>query len=220
MNSILCYYIYNCNHNYDMASMTSMTKESTASTASTASTFRFKYSFHFQNMLNGFASKNADKPKKEFDECFNKWCIQNERYINEERSEMVNKGYNRDFNNKIYLSVRYYFRNKHKSCDGKGKGESADQGKGKLKYVKLSNTFKTLMKNHIYDNKGGNKSPKEMFALFYNSDNDEIQKFIQSETNKLRENGYSEKDILFRIKKMYKNLYFVTLRRDKKNKEQ
>ena len=198
-------------------------------TVNTVSTYRFKYTQQFQSMLYDFASKHADLPKKEFDACFKDWCDNNRRYVTREYNHLVNQGYNRDFQQKMYLSVRYYFRNKSGKSKGKGGGEDKGQGKAdgkemgkkksKLKYVRLANELKILMKQHIYDNKGINKSPKEMFGLFYNSDNEEIQKFLKSETAKLQGNEYSEKDILFRIKKMYKNLYFVALRNNNKPKQ-
>ena len=200
---------------------------STANTVNTVSTYRFKYTPQFQRMLHDFASKHADLPKKEFDACFKDWCDNNRRYVTREYNHLVNQGYNRDFQQKMYLSVRYYFRNKSGKSKGNGEGKGEGEGEGKemgkkkskLKYVRLADELKILMKQHIYDNRGINKSPKEMFGLFYNSDNDEIQKFLKSETAKLQENEYSEKDILFRIKKMYKNLYFVALRNNNKLKQ-
>ena len=190
----------------------------------TVSTYRFKYTPDFQQRLSEFATKHADKSKKEFDVCFKNWCSINKEHVDNEYQTLVNQGYNRDFQHRMYLSVRYYFRNKKKKGDnannmlsrsGKHTTCKSDKKKTKLKYVRIADELKTLMKQHIYDNKGNNKSPKEMFGLFHNSANEEIQRFLKSEKTKLQENGYSDKDVLFRIKKTYKNQYFVALRKSK-----
>ena len=103
----------------------------------------------------------------------------------------------------MYLSVRYYFRNKKKKGDnannmlsrsGKHTTCKSDKKKTKLKYVRIADELKTLMKQHIYDNKGNNKSPKEMFGLFHNSTNEEIRDFL-----KVKKQNYKKTDIQIRM---------------------
>lgn len=210
-----------------------MDTKNTVNTTGTIRTYRFKYTPDFQQRLSEFAIKHADKPKKEFDACFKNWCSINQQHVDNEYETLVNQGYNRDFQHRMYLSVRYYFRNKQNKQNkndndndndnadnmmnrsGKQVRCKSDKKKTKLKYVRMADELKTLMKQHIYDNMGVNKSPKEMFGLFHNSANEEIRRFLKSEKTKLQENGYSDKDVLFRIKKTYKNQYFVALRKSK-----
>ena len=74
--------------------------------------YRFKFSVEFSELLNNFAKIHQYDERKDFKEEWKKWCEINNEFIEKERIEHEEKGYNGDILKKIYNSVRYYYRNK------------------------------------------------------------------------------------------------------------
>jgi hypothetical protein len=75
-------------------------------------TYRFKFSVEFSELLNNFAKIHQYDERNDFKKEWNKWCEINNEFIEKERIEHEEKGYNGDILKKMYNSVRYYYRNK------------------------------------------------------------------------------------------------------------
>ena len=74
--------------------------------------FRFNFSEEINRQLGYFAKLHKHEDRIEFKENWQDWIEENEQLINEERIRLENLGYDGDIEDKMYKSVRYYFRKK------------------------------------------------------------------------------------------------------------
>ena len=100
---------------------------------------------------------------------------------------------------KMFKTVRYYLKNK--SVEKK-------EPKQRRKYVSISKNVITSMDKHI-DSKALVEKMKPAFAYNNYSSLDEMSEIIDNEINRLISEGMSEVEALNKIKKTYKNRYYL-----------
>ena len=159
-------------------------------------TYRFNFSENFNRELLEFSQDHKFDDRESFNDEFNTWKKNNNNLIMQEERFLINRGYNGDFDDKMYKSVRYYFKNKSLSKKSEKK---------RKKYVNFDKKLLKLMDDTIKKTID-NKKPEASFKIF-NKENEENELYV-SEKDKMIKNGMNDKDLLKKIKKTYKNRYY------------
>ena len=168
--------------------------------------FRFNFSEEFNKELGYFAKLHKHEDRKEFKENWQKWIEDNEDLINEERKRLVNLGYEGDIEDKMYKSVRYYFRKKPLRTEPVKRGERIVVSK------ELLNQIDQHIKNNNFDE---NYTPQVAYEDFYNQ-------YIELINTEIEELNIDDDEFLQnKIKKTYKNRFYVIIRKkNNKSKKQ
>ena len=76
--------------------------------------YRYKFSEIFLDELKSFIDIHRFDDIPIFKEAWDKWCIDNIILVNEEKRRLDALGYKNDVGKKMYMSARYYYKNKLK----------------------------------------------------------------------------------------------------------
>lgn len=169
----------------------------------TVKIFRFKFSEDFSNILEQFAIVHQyDKPKI-FREAYNNFIKDNENIVIREKRYLIGNGYDGDINDKMYRSARYYFKNKdYSNTENKFKDKQK-----RRKYIKQNSEFINAVDEHVNQMLRTEMKPSEAFKNF--QENELYSTIYNNELSRIGKYLDSEKDILNKIKKTYKNRYFT-----------
>ena len=183
-------------------------------------THRYEFSEYAMTQLNYFTQVHKYDERKAFKEAWEKWITSDDiaQMIASETQKLTNEGFDGDVEDKMFKSVRYYFRKKPSE-------QTAEKEQTpRKKYVGFTGKILTTMDLHIiskikenlqeqdqktpenHDKKHfkSNVSPDKAFNDFY-STNTEI---IQKETELLQQDETMNDDAIeLKIKKTYKNRY-------------
>jgi len=162
--------------------------------------FRFKFKDDFMKELYNFSKIHQYDERKSFKEAWEKWVEENDEIVNIEINRLKDLGYNGNIIDKMFKSARYYFRNK--------KTVKLDPVK-RRKYVNVQKKTLDIIDNHILTNvKNPNFKPSNSFDDFCKEKID----ILTEEINYLYKNGITVPlDIKNKIKKTYKNRYFMII---------
>jgi Fe-S cluster biosynthesis and repair protein YggX len=168
-------------------------------------TFRFNFSEEFNKELGYFSKLHKHEDRIEFKENWEKWIEDNEDLINEERKRLTNLGYEGNIENKMYTSVRYYFRKKPSRPEQKEREKERER-------IVVSKELLQQIEQHIKSNNfNENYTPQIAYEEFCNQYSELI-------TNEIQElNIDDDKFLQNKIKKTYKNKFYVIIRK-KNNK--
>jgi hypothetical protein len=164
--------------------------------------FRYKLDEKFISELYQFSKIHQYDHRKDFKEAWKNWIEDNEEIVNKEIERLTELDYKGDILDKMFKSARYYFRNKST--------EKKDPKKRKI-YVGIQTSLLEEMDKYILTNKN---KPSTGFDNFC-KENIEL---LQKEVTNLYKNGITDsEEIKNKIKKTYKNRYFMLISKDKKN---
>jgi len=160
--------------------------------------YRYKFSEKFTKELYIFSKIHQYDHRKDFKEAWIIWIEENNEMVEEEIRRLTSLEYEGDVLDKMFKSARYYFRKKST--------EKKDPKK-RRNYVGLQKEFLDCIdkdiKKHIKDE---NYKPADGFDNFCNENIDNLQE----EVNRLLKCGIrSSLEIKEKIKKTYKNRYFI-----------
>ena len=161
-------------------------------------TLRFNISKEMSEILHSFHEENKDLGKSEYKKQFIPWIIDIAvRFVKEERT-LVNAGFNGDIIQKMFISVRYYLSKKK---------NDKPEPKERRAYVHIDKQILEAMDNHIQCSKdSSNFTPAKGYKEFYEQNEQELI----IEKNRLKTSTeLTDKEIEFKIKKTYKNRYFI-----------
>jgi len=159
--------------------------------------FRFKFTPNTINELNNFAKIHRYDERDDFKEAWEEWIDINDDIINEETTRLNRLGYKGDIVDKMYKSVRYYYRKKPLSKQEPSK---------RRQYYSLGKEILNAMDEHIHKNyKQTEFTPASGFNEFCNEYLELLRKEIMNMTNLSELDSNS---ITTKIKKTYKNRYF------------
>jgi hypothetical protein len=169
--------------------------------STTVKTFRFKFSEDIMSEISEFARIHRYDSKDDFKEAWSKWTGDNSRLISAEQERLAAMGFDGDVNKKMYVSARYYFKNKT---------DVEEAPKKRRKYVTIDKTFIKLIDQYINTAiQNGDESiykPANCFQDFI--EENEVQTAVL--VRKLASDDNLENaDIIAKIKKTFKNRYFV-----------
>jgi hypothetical protein len=159
--------------------------------------FRFKFTPEFTSQLLSFAKLHQYHDRVTYKEEWTRWIQNNDALIDDESRRMKAQGYNGNIIDKMYKSGRYYFRKK-----------TTHQPKVRRQYISLDKYVIEAMDNHILQNYG---TPLFKPSISYEQfciDLD-YSELIDEEYNRLIAENLTKEDINKKIKKTYKNRYFL-----------
>tara|TARA_B100000886_G_scaffold311973_1_gene247596 strand:- start:1330 stop:1839 length:510 start_codon:yes stop_codon:yes gene_type:complete len=147
--------------------------------------------------LSYFSKLHQHNERAEFKEAWKEWLKDNEQKIEKENQRLTDLGFDGDLIQKMYVSARYYLKKKR---DGK------QEPKKRKPYVPLSAEFIEFQDEFILKMEG--KKPADGFKEFMESNKENA--IVINEKNELQETyNYTEKEILDKFKKTFKNRYFI-----------
>ena len=169
------------------------------------SIFRYKFADDFMTELYTFAKVHQYDERTDYKEAWEKWTESNDEIISGEVRRLSNLGYDGDCIGKMYKSARYYLRKK--STEKK-------PAKERRIYMASSDTIISAMDAHIKEGMANHEKgvfkPSDGFDEFCTSNLD----VLKEEINSLCKNGYTDSnEIKNKIKKTYKNRYFLIIRK-------
>lgn len=156
--------------------------------------FRYKLTDEFSSELYKFAKIHQYDDRESFKEEWIKWTRENDDIINIEVRRLLELNYKGNVLNKMFKSARYYYKNKK---------NTVIPPKERGKYITMDKTFIAEIDKHIQNN--ANIPPSVCFTNFCL----ENQDMINNETHKLCIHGLNNNDIFLKLKKTYKNRYFI-----------
>jgi|TARA_B100000902_G_C27101591_1_gene809073 hypothetical protein len=173
----------------------------TTASATSLPIYRFKFSNELMEPLTEFSSKHRFDDPELFKVYWDRWETQpqNIALINAEKDRLVSQGYDGDIHEKMYKTVRYYLKNK--SLEKK-------EPKKRRKYITLDKDFLEKMDDHILDVAiVQDLKPAHAYNNFISlSDN---MKLVEEQVKELMEKEMTEPAATNKIKKTYKNRYFL-----------
>ena len=181
---------------------TPVDKKSSNTLYETTLIFRYKFTEEFMGELYKFSKIHQYDERNDFKEAWNLWKEDNDEIIDEETNRLKRLGYNGDVIDKMFKSARYYFRKK---------SVEKQEPKQRRKYITVSKELLDAMDIHIetnYLNEG--YQPKIGYTQFCEENIELIKKI----TNNIVENGENDiGKINDKIKKTYKNRYFIVVKK-------
>ena len=165
----------------------------------TAFIYRFKFTQSFMDELYKFSKIHQYDDRKSFKEAWENWTEEEEELIETEISRLNKLGYEGDILDKMFKSARYYFRKK---------GTSKPEPKERRKYVGVHKDLLDAMDAHILNGRNlPDYKPSEGFVDFCKTNTEDLKEEIAS----LLENDMDSSEIMNKIKKTYKNRYFISI---------
>ena len=162
----------------------------------TKTTYRFKLSEEIIEELSYFAKIHKFDDNKTYKDAWKLWSQQKEDEINREKLRLTNMGYMGDINHKLYISARYYYKNKT---------NTKKQPTKRRKYISCDQEVISLMDEFISKEK---HKPAESYNIFMKTHSK--QQAIISQIQDFRENHeLSDEEINDKLKKTFKNRYFL-----------
>lgn len=169
-------------------------------TQQTQNIYRFKFTDQIMDYLTSFAKQHQYVDRKTYKEAWLTWINENEDIISEECCRLEKLGYDGDVKDKMFKACRYYFRKKP---------NNKPEPKSRKNYVTIDPEILMIMDEHIRRNMdNADYSPAKGYSNFceVNMNN------LIDEVGRLVENGLSKDEIAGKIKKTYKNRYFIISR--------
>ena len=161
--------------------------------------FRFKFSQPFIDEMYVFSKVHQYDSRHDFKDAWNIWTEDNAELISNETKRLENMNYLGDIMDKMFKSARYYFRKKSTI-----KKDPSERGF----YVNLDKDLLYAMDDHIKRNMSANikMKPSDSVKEFQQIN----AEYIKEKTQYLcQEEGFDESMMENKIKKTYKNRYFM-----------
>ena len=155
--------------------------------------YRYNFTQEFMEELYKFSKIHQYDDRKIFKEYWDIWVIQQDEIITNECNRLNILKYNGNILDKMYKSARYYFRKK---------STSITKPIERKNYSSVNKCILELMDSHILSEKNNvDYKPSTGFICFCSKNPEEI--------GRLMENKMSSNEIKNKIKKTYKNRYFI-----------
>ena len=162
--------------------------------------YRYEFSRELMDQLYNFSKIHQYDDRIIFKDAWEIWVLNNSDIIDNESEKMKNDGYTCiDINKKMYISARYYFRKKIISINPIQRRI----------YVTVQKTLIKSIDKHILYNINNliELKPSDGFVDFCNNN----KNILKEEISYLFQQGITDlKYIQNKIKKTYKNRYFLT----------
>ena len=168
-------------------------------------TYRFKLDAKVQGMVAAFAKAHRNDGRQEYREAWDAWLEEHQGALEAERKRLLRLGYRGDANDKMYKAGRYYFRSRSSET------KKADDGKPPRRHIATTKEMRDCMDVHIAAAHGDVAfRPAIGFRRFA----EEHRALIAQEGDRLvDEHGLSRDAVEPKLKRTYKNRYFLVRRR-------
>jgi len=188
--------------------------------------FRFEFSEDIMELIKRFSLVHQYDERKVYKERWNNWFQEHKEIMEREMRRMTDLGYEGDVHDKMFKAGRYYFRKKNikKDKEDKEDKEGRDANTMDLKkkndektpqkkrnYISMLQTTLDAMDKHLKEQleTNDNFSPASGFNNFCAN----FTTIIRTEVNRMvTENEMKTTEISDKIKKTYKNRYYMITR--------
>jgi hypothetical protein len=168
----------------------------------TKNIYRYKFSNTFTDELYEFSKIHKYDERKDFKEAWAEFVNMKANVIQEEIKRLEDLGYSGDILDKMFKSTRYYFRKKT---------ASTNTLKERRCYQTVSKELLDSIDSHIQTNFSQLDFKPSIYFNTYCKENEDI---LKTEILFLSRNGYNDiNDIKEKIKKTYKNRYYLLSKR-------
>lgn len=162
--------------------------------------YRFKFSNNAIEKMVEFSNIHRFDEIPLFRDAWERWCVQNNNIIELETTRLKEVGCDKDVKEKMYKSVRYYYKNK---------ASVKREAKKRRQYISIDSEILLSMTNHIetvaFIN---NYKPEYAYNNFVS--NQIFNKGLDEEIQRIQdEHNLSEPEVEKKIKKTYKNRYYL-----------
>jgi hypothetical protein len=164
--------------------------------------YRYKFTDEFIEELYKFSKIHQYDHRKDFKNAWKLWIDENAQLILQESTRLIDLGYDGDILNKMFTSARYYFRKK---------GTEKKEPRMRCTYIGIQKELLDSMDNHINSNLNAHEhsfKPSIGFMEFCNEHIELLQKEIEL---LIKNNIVNSDEIKKKIKKTYKNRYFMII---------
>jgi hypothetical protein len=167
--------------------------------------YRFKFTEEFMEVLYEFSKIHQYDERKDFKEAWKIWVEENETIINQETTRLNDLGYKGDILDKMFKSARYYFRKK---------SSEKKQPIQRRPYISVTRELLDAMDSHIKKNIfDKDYQPKTGFISFCRTNEIVLKETLV----KIFEQGVTDSEVIQeKIKKTYKNRYFILIQMNNK----
>lgn len=169
--------------------------------------YRFKFCKDVLSALTEFSSHHQDSTRIEFQDEWEKWLTENKELVDGEERRLVNMGFEGNISEKMYKSARYYYTKKAKTPS------EAKAPVRRREYVKLNKEMLSMIDAHLETGLTDNKAtfkPSHGYNDFISTHNAEYESEV---SRLLATSDLSRKDAEDKMKKTYKNRYYVMTHR-------
>ena len=172
-----------------------------------SSTFRHNTHPELAQKLKAFADANRYFDRKLYKENWKTWCEDNEELISQEERSLRENNYKGNIMNKLYKSARYYYSKKPSQ-------QEKPLYVPRKKYVGVGNMIIKAMDEHIIANMYlQDYTPAKGLDTFCKENTDMLRSEIKTICEK--NSDLTNRDIVQKIKKTYKNRYFLKAKKEK-----
>ena len=175
--------------------------DNNASVKKKVNVYRFKFTDSVVDSITNFAKIHQYDDRHEYKEAWAEWLKENENLVNAETKRLQDLGYDKDVKDKMFKSGRYYFRKKD--------GNTTTPIK-RRDYITIDHTILIAMDTHIQENMNSDDyTPAKGYSMFCEENRDLLGREI---TQLMKTNTINAQDLADKIKKTYKNRYFIVSR--------
>ena len=158
------------------------------------SKYRLNFSKNFSDELKIFSELNKNLDVIDFKLRMDRWVVNNNSLVEKEMEFLNSSGYDGNILQKIFKSARYYFSKLN---------EKKVEKKERKKYSTKDNELLERIKKHIEIKKM--EKPSIAYSNFYEVNKDYLDKYVE----KLVYNGYNKRGANEKLKKIYKNKFYI-----------
>lgn len=163
--------------------------------------YRFKFTGEVSSVITEFAKTHQFDDRHTYKEAWQEWLDENNDLVEEETNRLRDLGYDKDVEDKMFKSGRYYFRKKSP--------EAAKPVK-RRNYISVDQSILMAMDEHITDNMNNDDyTPANGYDSFCEEERELLSREI---TNLMKTKKLDAQDLASKIKKTYKNRYFIISR--------
>jgi hypothetical protein len=179
------------------------TKEINKTNNQNINIYRYKFTDELTEEMYKFSKVHEYDNRKDYKEAWLKWVDDNEIIVFNEVRRLTNLNYEGDILDKMFKSSRYYFRKK---------STVKKEPTKRREYTSVKKEFLQAMDSHISISvKDNHYKPSSGFDDFCNKN----VECIKQEVENMSQNGQTENEIKNKMKKTYKNRYFLFIQSKK-----
>jgi hypothetical protein len=175
---------------------------------------RFNFSEDIVSRIAYFSKLHQFEDRHTYKTNWNRWFEENQLILEEEIRRLNNNGYDGDAKEKMYKAGRYYFRKKQQVQVNEEEstiGHAKKVIKKNSKYTTMNKAVLEEMDNHIIASMRTDRAYTP--AGGYTDFCQQYTALLLIETHRLKlSEQLNEEDISHKIKKTYKNRYFIVTR--------
>jgi hypothetical protein len=182
--------------------------------------YRYKLSSEIEILITNFSKLHIYTSRQIFREKWKEWLEINREAIELEKNRLMDLGYKKNVEDKMYTAGRYYFKKKeikNETCE-KEINEKEINEKETRGYIILDEKIIKMMDNYIIENYTREFKPSSSYNNFIELNKEiidiEIQRLIDIDIKKLNTRDKCRD----KIKKTYKNRCFVLEQNKNKTK--